>query len=118
MTPEDVVLANGTTGLPWRGKGEPPKLPFIAWNVWILCILTFAMFAGQHISYNSMTRLRYHAIGVSDEKWFDDRKKTQPDPASCQRSFKTLFAYSAWMYDAVIDFLTFGEACYTRSWRV
>lgn len=59
MTPEDVVLANGTTSVPWHSEVPPPSVHATAWNMWSLCIMTFIVAAIDKFTFHQVTLKRY-----------------------------------------------------------
>lgn len=59
MRPEHVVLPSGKNGLPWRGKGDPPAFPFVAWNMWALCLFAFAVSAFHRTCHQTVMLERF-----------------------------------------------------------
>jgi len=81
MRAEDVVLysgKHGTNGIPWHGKGESPKLPFIAWNMWAVCIMVFFVSGIHKACHHGVSHSKY-ADGIANgvepgDAWFNKNK--------------------------------------------
>jgi hypothetical protein len=71
MRPEDALLANGTTGVSWKQKGDPPEVPPLTWNMLVVCVITFATVIMYRVVRSMLIRMRHRYGKKTTEEWFE-----------------------------------------------
>merc|ERR1719223_2579981 len=79
MKPEEVVLANGRTGIPWQGDGESPGLRPTLWCVWAVLSLFFGLNGMFQLVTWWIQRLeRAECVNQSRMDWWQGRMDSWP----------------------------------------